>query len=188
MASWREAVVDLNHLIKKMVIPSVRLDIDNKLLNLSEAYTKQARDITNDWVLDVADKLQQESYRGATLGLASGWDVIPATRRRNTLDLRVVIVNREPSAIFRISGRRPGAMPPIEPLTDWVIAKGIESDRRRAKGISFAIAKKIAAAGTTRHRTQDNFVGINSDGSLKPNSPIYDYRDELVERLSGITI
>lgn len=39
-------------------------------------------------------------------------------------------------------GRRPGAMPPVEPIRRWAKRKGIDEDA------AFAIAKKIAREGT----------------------------------------
>ena len=45
-------------------------------------------------------------------------------------------------------GRRPGGrMPPVEPIADWAVAQlGIE--REEARGVAFAIARKIAREGT----------------------------------------
>lgn len=44
-------------------------------------------------------------------------------------------------------GRKPGKMPPVEPLIKWVTAKlGVSG--REGKSIAWAVAKKIAAEGT----------------------------------------
>jgi len=45
-------------------------------------------------------------------------------------------------------GTRPH-MPPIAPLVDWVMAKLGISSEKTARGVAFAIAKKISARGTT---------------------------------------
>ena len=54
---------------------------------------------------------------------------------------------------FQDSGRRPGSMPPIEPLMKWVMARGIASDMKSAKRIAFGIAinmKKIGMHSTNK--------------------------------------
>lgn len=44
-------------------------------------------------------------------------------------------------------GTRPH-MPPVEPLVDWVKAKLAISNEKAARGVAFAIARKIAVRGT----------------------------------------
>jgi hypothetical protein len=49
---------------------------------------------------------------------------------------------------FQIHGRRPGKLPPIQPILDWIIAKGINPDGISKKSLAFLIARKIANEGT----------------------------------------
>ena len=49
--------------------------------------------------------------------------------------------------LFLEIGRRPGKMPPIEPIEKWVIGK-LNVPEDEARGVAFAIAKKIAEKGT----------------------------------------
>lgn len=48
---------------------------------------------------------------------------------------------------FQDSGRRAGKMPPIEPLMNWVKARGIASDMKAVKRIAFAIAMNMKKIG-----------------------------------------
>ena len=50
---------------------------------------------------------------------------------------------------FSDRGRGPGKRPPVAPLLEWVRFKGIEKDSKKALGIAFAIANKIAREGTS---------------------------------------
>lgn len=50
-----------------------------------------------------------------------------------------------------VYGRKPGKMPPVEPLIQWVVAKfGYEYNT--AEKFAWAIAKKIAAEGTDYYK------------------------------------
>lgn len=53
-----------------------------------------------------------------------------------------------------LGGRRAGKQPPIKPILDWVISKGLAQveEKTKASGIAFAIAKKIAEKGTNKER------------------------------------
>lgn len=162
-----------------MPFPQVRINVDTRLANLGDELGSQIRAISNDWALDLAQELQEKSPRGATLDLASGWDVIPAARRRNTLDVRISIVNSEETAVFRVAGRGPGRPPPIEPIRQWAAIKGLNP---------FAVARKIANEGTERFKTGENFMGLNQDGTLQIDSFIFDRVFELERRTNLINI
>ena len=48
-------------------------------------------------------------------------------------------------------GRKPGPMPPVQPIIDWIRARGIEPrdpSIRTQRGLAFAIARKISRDGT----------------------------------------
>ena len=48
-------------------------------------------------------------------------------------------------------GRDPGPMPPVQPIIDWIRARGIEPrdpSIRSQRGLAFAIARKISRDGT----------------------------------------
>lgn len=51
-----------------------------------------------------------------------------------------------PHAPFMEFGTRPH-FPPIAPLTDWVLQKGMADDEEEAKGIAYRIAQSIAKNG-----------------------------------------
>jgi hypothetical protein len=53
------------------------------------------------------------------------------------------------SFLFVETGRRAGRRPPIAPLKEWAIAKGLARDDKQATGIAFAVATKIANYGTS---------------------------------------
>jgi hypothetical protein len=130
----------------------------------SEVMKRGLYDAYIDALLDLADEFQQNSPVGATKELKGSWDVTRPKKQAVTFQIDASITNNSERAGNRIAGRSPGAAPPIEPLTDWVIAKGIATEPKRARSISFAIAKKIAREGTERHQEGNNWVGISSDG------------------------
>ena len=66
------------------------------------------------------------------------------------------LLNDMPYAAVIEYGRRPGRMPPVDVLAGWVRRKfGLKE--KEARGIAFAIARKIAAKGTA-----PRFVILNS--------------------------
>lgn len=54
-------------------------------------------------------------------------------------------------ALFVEHGRRAGKMPPWSIIAEWVYKKLRVRDRKKADGIGFAIAQKIAREGTRPH-------------------------------------
>lgn len=63
-------------------------------------------------------------------------------------DTRLTIQGAK-SFLFVETGRRPGKRPPIAPIKEWAIAKGLVSDDKKARSLAFAIATKIGNEGTT---------------------------------------
>lgn len=59
----------------------------------------------------------------------------------------VLIIEGLARVLFLEFGRKPGQMPPIEPIQKWVERK-LGVDPEESKGVAFAIAKKIAKEGT----------------------------------------
>ena len=165
---------------------NITIDPDSLAL---EVMRQGVYDTFTDALLDETDKLQQESYRGATLDLAASWDVSveqPSSHRINGS-----ITNDAKAAGNRIAGRGSGKMPYIgnggrEGLLPWVIAKGIETDPKRARGRAIAIGISIARRGTERHRTKDNFLGLNPDGTFKPNDRIEQIENAIASKLAKI--
>lgn len=53
-----------------------------------------------------------------------------------------------------LGGRRPGKMPPIKAIEDWIKAKGLKSieDKISTSTLAFLIARKIAEKGTDKQR------------------------------------
>lgn len=63
-------------------------------------------------------------------------------------DTRLTIQGAK-SFLFVETGRRGGKRPPIAPIKEWAIAKGLVTDNRQARSLAFAIATKIGREGTT---------------------------------------
>jgi hypothetical protein len=158
-----------------------KIDLKITVDSLAREVVPSLKEVFTDALLDTADQLQQESYRGATLDLAGSWDI--NVKQKNNFQIEGEITNNSDRAINRVAGRGAGKAPPIEPLTDWIIAKGIATDRKRARGISFAIARKIAREGTDRYQANENFLGLNRDGSFKPNDRLEQIAREISEKI-----
>lgn len=65
----------------------------------------------------------------------------------HNLPMGAEIVVDSPHAPFMEYGTRPH-FPPTKPLMLWAMRKGIAADEQEAKGVAFAIARKIAKDGT----------------------------------------
>jgi hypothetical protein len=115
-------------------------------------------------LLDIADEYQRNSPVGATGLLKSSWDVNVTT---TPTSISGIISNTAPASKFRGLGRDAGRFPPLEPLKDWVLAKGLASEPKKAKRIAFLIGRKIAREGTNRFKTNNNPFSLNRDGSKK---------------------
>jgi hypothetical protein len=148
---------------------------------LVESFQRQTRAAIDDVLVDVAAELERRSPVGATKGLSQGWDIIPAARRRNQGEVLGSIVNKAPRSINRIVGRPGGRRPPIGPIKAWVLAKINPGDDKKATSIAFLIARKIGKEGTKRFKDQDNFAGLNRDGSFKSGGLL----DKAVKEMSA---
>jgi hypothetical protein len=98
-------------------------------------------------MLNDAGKLAVEKIRGEH----DSKNLNDTRNSRNNISYKVKNKKLEIEGLLRTiildTGRKPGTMPPIEPIEKWVISKlGVEEDK--AKGVAFAIAKKIKAKGT----------------------------------------
>lgn len=158
----------------------VTIVISDRLLNLGDEYAKQVRSALEDVALELATELQIGSPRGVTGGLQESWDVTPAARQRNTLNVKLEIKNDAPAAYFRIVGRGPGKMPPVDAVRRWAVAKGISP---------YLVARKIGREGTERWKSGQNILGINPQtGKYKADSIVLRYQEEALKRVRAIKI
>ncbi len=152
----------------------------------SEVMKKGLYDAYIDSLLDVAQEFQEKSPIGATRQLVEGWSITSPRKESVTFDINASIVNTSDRAINRISGRPPGAPPPISPLQDWVIAKGIERDPKKARGVAFAIRRKIMNEGTERYKHKENWVGIDYKGKRIPGGRLEQAEKEIAAKLKAL--
>ena len=129
-------------------------------------------------------QLEEGSPVGATRDLKSSWIVTRPKKVAFGFEIKGSIENLSDRAINRVAGRSPGLPPPVAPLTDWVVAKGIEYDRRRARGIAFAISKAIASRGTQRFRDKDNWAGLSPDGKFIPDGLLDKAQKRIANKLT----
>lgn len=169
-----------------MPIPEVRLTVSESLLRMDQDFQRQNREIYDDEALDLADELQRESPVGATGELRAGWDVIPA--RRQIGSIRSSVVNTSDNAFFRIVGRGPGKMPPVEPIDDWVRAKapGLSDSERRSR--VFLVRRKISLKGTERWREQDNVLGLKRGQTPDQSPKVQETRQKIIDRVNQIQL
>lgn len=149
---------------------SLKLNIKANPGYLADAILKsKVYDTYTDALLDAAQEFQENSPVGSTGDLKAGWSVQNSPKKLAFgFEIRSNITNNSSAAINRIAGRAPGSPPPVQPLVDWTIAKGLATNPKKALGIAFAIRNKIAKKGTDRYINKDNWVGINPDGSRIP--------------------
>lgn len=148
-----------------------------------EAMRQGLYDAYVDELLDAADLFQQESYVGVTKELKSGWDVIAPRRESVSFQVNASIINTSDRATNRVAGRGPGKMSPVNKLKEWVQFKGIASGKQ-ALGVAFAIAKTHAKKGSVRFRTQENFLDLNPDGTVKPSGRIEQMQATIEQNLA----
>lgn len=166
---------------------SLKLTFDFDPDRIVAEIQKQVRTIFDEETLDLADELQRNSPEGATGELKAGWNVQPAARQRNSINVRAVVTNTADNAINRIAGRPPGKQPPTDALTEWVQIK-IESDPKKARRIAFLIGRKIGRRGTETFIRRDNFAGLNLDGSYVSGGILARAEDRMQQRLKAIVI
>ena len=116
---------------------------------------------------DTVEELKKQSYVGATNQLRSGWDHTNPVISDDKITAS--ITNDSSHAINRIAGRSRGKPPPIDPIELWV-KKKLKLPAGQARGVAFAISKKIAKEGTNRYKSKDNFMDLDVNGKLKINS------------------
>jgi hypothetical protein len=116
-------------------------------------------------LLDIADEYQQNSPIGATRLLKSSWDV-DVYPSNNVV--HGVISNSAPNSKYRALGRDAGKFPPLEPLKDWVLAKGITTSPKQVDRVAYLIGRKISQEGTNRFKENQNPFYLNRDGTKKP--------------------
>ena len=164
----------------------IKITVGVGIENLEQKLGKKILDIFDTAMLDLADELQRKSPVGASKELIQGWDVIPAKRLANGLDIKGSVVINAEAAYFRIVGRGPGKAPPIDKdkIGRWVAVK-FSGDIR---SIAFAIARKIALKGTDRWIKQENILGLNRDGTFQQGSIVDKAKQEIIEKCKAIKI
>ena len=151
----------------------------------SEVMRKGVYDVYTDALLDAADEFQKGSPIGATKQLKSSWDVQNSPRQvAFGFEVRSNIVNTSEAAKNRIAGRPPGTPPKIQPLVDWVEAKGIATGSS-ARSIAFAIRTKIQNEGTERYKAGNNWVGINHKGDRIPGGRLEQIEREIADKIGS---
>ncbi len=144
-------------------------------------------DAYTDALLDLAQEFQENSPIGATRQLKEGWDVQNSPKRVAWgFEVKSNIINTSEAARNRIGGRPPGAPPPVAPLQDWVIAKGIATNPKKARGIAFAIRRKIMNEGTERFKAKVNWVGIDNRGKRIPGGRLERAEKEIADKLKKL--
>lgn len=144
-------------------------------------------DTYTDCLLELAQEFQENSPVGASGQLKASWDVQNIPKRVAWgFEVKSNIVNTSDRAINRIGGRPSGAPPPVAPLQDWVIAKGIESNPKKARGVAFAIRRKIMNEGTERYKRKENWVGIDHKGKRIPGGRLEQAEKEIANKLQSL--
>jgi hypothetical protein len=156
---------------------TTKITVDPNVL-LDAAERAGVYSVFTEGMRELVDYLTEASPVGATGDLKLSWDYVEPRRERGQTSIRVIVTNKSQNAIYRVVGRGAGGMPPYQPIADWVIAKGIPL------AAVYPIRRAIARRGTLRYRRQENFAGINPDGSLKPDSPIRLKEKEIADRIA----
>ena len=177
----RNSIVALNGDLRLKIKVNPGLLADQVMKSsLYDAYT--------DALLDLAQEFQDNSPIGASRMLVEGWDVQNSPKRVAWgFEVKSNITNSAGNARNRIGGRPGGTPPPIQPLTDWVMAKGIAANPNKARGIAFAIRRKIANEGTERFKAKDNWVGIDHLGKRIPGGRLEEAEKAIAQKLSNFT-
>lgn len=150
----------------------------------SEVMRKGVYDVYTDALLDAAAEFQANSPVGSTRALKESWDVQNSPKKEAvTFTVKSNIINTSDRAVNRIAGRPPGTPPPVEPLVDWVMAKGLASEAKKARGIAFAIRNKIAKQGTERYKDGDNWVGIDHKGDRISGGRLEQIEQDIAQKL-----
>lgn len=131
-------------------------------------------------LLDFGVYLESLTPVGATGNLKRSLDVgLKQVLIGSSIQFIGEIAYRDPLAKQKTVGRGPGLAPPLQPIQDWVTAKGSLNPIRDAH----RVRRKIAKYGTERWRKNDNWVGLNRDGSIKPSSPLMRLKEYFRKRV-----
>lgn len=116
------------------------------------------RSLAKNFDRAVIDALRKTARYGATMAVRVSSKSSPRPRARGTFE-RSFLVTKLPDGaalsntarhgIFVEVGRKPGKMPPIQAIVDWLIAKKIGRNPAKLRGIAIGIARKIGKHGTT---------------------------------------
>jgi hypothetical protein len=160
----------------------IRVKVNQKILGTQLANSPIKEAYINS-LLDVAGELQSNTPIGATGQLKAGWDVdFQEVLIGSSIQFVAKIVNRAEYAQYGIIGRGPGKLPPMQPIVDWVTAKGSSNPAKDA----WRVRVKIAREGTFRWKRNNNWVGLNRDGSIKPDSPLRKWKDRFKARIGRV--
>lgn len=136
----------------------MRLFVDARQVEqLAEAMAK-APDVVRERLLDAMTEadllLEREAKEGAPVGVGGGGGLRGSIFSEETVTgdtIRGIVSSPLPYASVVELGRRPGKMPPVQPILDWVEHKlGLRD--RAAESAAWAIAKKIQRKGTAGAR------------------------------------
>ena len=133
--------------MKQQILPRIDIAAVLSSLNLEEE-TKM-----------VVDAYHNQGFDGE-FGQTAHFE-IDTTSSKNP----AVILHTPAYTNFMLYGRKPGRMPPLEPIESWMEAKGLE-------GSAWAIRKHIADFGTTGHDFLSPVLG--------------QVKEKLVERIQNI--
>jgi hypothetical protein len=152
---------------------SVKVSVNPGLL-ANAVMRKGLYDAYVDKLLDAVEEFQNNSPRGATGDLAAEWDLQAPRKEACSFQINARIINNAPNSLFRIAGRVPGKLPPIEAIAPWAKMHGLNP---------FMVARGIAKRGTQRWRERENWVGIWTDGSLIPGGRLEQLQQEIISEL-----
>ncbi len=85
---------------------------------------------------------------------------------KSARSLQIIEVNRGGQLVGedyfqqQITGRRPGKFPPIQPIMDWIDAKGLSLNKIKKKSLAFLIARKISKQGTDIYRKKRDGLSV----------------------------
>jgi hypothetical protein len=121
---------------------------------------------TQKAAIDLASEVKRQII--AADAVASGEMAESVDVRKKLLRGASVVVDT-PYARYVNDGTRPH-MPPVEPLKQWAIQKGLARDEREADRIAWAVAKKIARDGTRpRHFMEKAMAAFKAQDKLGVN-------------------
>jgi hypothetical protein len=97
---------------------------ENRRLDLIKSYKEKGFEASGDWVKDLTAQSQVTPFKINIKMLGSDY------------------------TFYMINGRKPGKMPPVNPIRKWIEDKGLKLN-------PYAVAKKIQEEGTLQYRNPD---------------------------------